>query len=161
MRPEEVTRIKKENVHLSAGYIFNPYGKTKAAKRKIPLTGRAADVLRARMEQAAGSYVFPHKDDPGKPMIKVNNAHYGALKRSGMERFTVYDLRHTFATRATMSGVDLVTLAALLGHSRIQMVMRYAHPTAAHQVSAIKKLESFTTRRQMEVFAAGEAAMVN
>ena len=78
-----------------------------------------------------------------------------------MERFTVYDLCHTFATRATMSGVDLLTLAALLGHNRIQMVMRYAHPTAEHQLSAIKKLESFTTRRQIKVFAAGEVAMVN
>jgi integrase len=161
MRPEEVTRITKENVHLGAGYVFNPYGKTKAAKRKLPLTSRAAEVLRARIGQSEGSYIFPHKDDPSKPMIKVNNAHYGALKRSGVERFTVYDLRHTFATRATMSGVDLVTLAALLGHSRIQMVMRYAHPTAEHQVSAIKKLESFTTGRQMEVFAASNAALVN
>jgi hypothetical protein len=33
-----------------------------------------------------------------------------------------------------MSGCDLVTLAALLGHSRIQMVMRYAHPVKQHKI---------------------------
>lgn len=43
--------------------------------------------------------------------------------------FRLYDLRHTFATRAAEAGVDIMTLAALLRHSRMQMVMRYAHPT--------------------------------
>jgi hypothetical protein len=42
-----------------------------------------------------------------------------------------------------MSGIDLVTLAAMLGHSRIQMVLRYAHPTEAHQMNAMARLEAF------------------
>jgi hypothetical protein len=37
--------------------------------------------------------------------------------------------------QSAMSGIDLVTLAAMLGHSRIQMVLRYAHPTQEHQSS--------------------------
>ncbi len=56
--------------------------------------------------------------------------------------------RHTFASRAAMSGVDLVTLAALLGHSKIQMVLRYALPTEEHQVNAIRKLEDFSIAQQ-------------
>jgi integrase len=55
-------------------------------------------------------------------------------------------LRHTWATRAAMAGVDLVTLAAMLGHCRVQMVMRYAHPTEEHQFNAMRKLESFTAK---------------
>jgi hypothetical protein len=35
MRPEDVYRIERGNVHLSEGYVFNPLGKTKAAKRRI------------------------------------------------------------------------------------------------------------------------------
>jgi integrase len=80
-------------------------------------------------------------------MIKVNNAHTAALRRSGVKHFRLYDLRHSFATRATMAGIDLVTLAALLGHSRIQMVLRYAHPTEEHQIGAIRKLEQFNIER--------------
>ena len=55
----------------------------------------------------------------------------------------LYGCRHTFATRAAEAGVDLVTPAALLGHSRVQMVMRYAHPTEEHQFNAMKKMEAY------------------
>lgn len=74
--------------------------------------------------------------------VKLNAAHRGAVSRAGIEPVRLYDLRHTFATRATEAGVDLVTLAALLGHSRVQMVMRYAHPSERHQFEAIKRIEA-------------------
>ena len=53
----------------------------------------------------------------------------------------IYDLRHRFATRFAESGGDLVSLKALLGHTNIQMVTRYAHPTERHRLDAIKKME--------------------
>jgi len=87
MRPEEVYTIERENVHLVEGFLFNPIGKTKSAKRKIALTVSAADVLRARLNKASGRYLFPHEKDADKPMLKVNNAHSGALKRSSVPYF--------------------------------------------------------------------------
>ena len=45
-----------------------------------------------------------------------------------------------------MAGVDLVTLAAMLGHSRIQMVLRYAHPTEEHQFAAMQNRRAFISR---------------
>src|SRR6185503_11753837 len=56
MRPEEVYRIRRENVHLEQGYLFNPYGKTKAARRKIPLSPAASTVLLKRQEKAKSEY---------------------------------------------------------------------------------------------------------
>jgi len=160
MRPEEVYRITRPNVHLAEGCLLNPFGKTKAAKRKIPLTTLAIEVLRNHLVQskkgsqtdAESPYLFPHERDAGKPMLKVNNGHQGALKRSKVPRFRLYDLRHTWATRAAMSGIDLVTLAAMLGHSRIQMVLRYAHPTQQHQVEAMRRLEQFNAAKQIAEF---------
>jgi integrase len=149
MRPEELYRLRRENVNLEAGWVFNPYGKSKAARRTLSLTRRAAEALKGRLAAAEGDYVFPLDGDPSKPMGKANNFHNAALKRSGVPHFRLYDLRHTFATRAAESGVDLVTLAALLGHSKIQMVMRYAHPQAEHKAQAIRKMEEFQAAKQM------------
>lgn len=139
MRPEEVYRIRRENVHLEQGYLFNPYGKTKAAKRKVFLTNVAAAVLQKRLDKVKGVYLFPGRGVGDRPIIKVNNAHTATLTRAELSHFTLYSLRHTWATRATEKGVDLVTLAAMLGHSRIQMVLRYAHPSEEHQLNAMKK----------------------
>ena len=75
----------------------------------------------------------------GKPIVKVNNAHTATRKRCGVAPFTLYSLRHTWATAE--SGVHLVTLAAMLGHSKINMVLRYAHPTEQHQAAAMQKIQ--------------------
>ena len=88
-------------------------------------------------------YLFPCETDSSRPVPKVNNAHDRAVRDSKIVSFRLYDLRHTWATRAAMSGIDLVTLAAMLGHSRIQMVLRYAHPTQQHQHQAMERLEQF------------------
>ena len=39
MRPEEVFRIRIENIDFRQRTIFNPFGKTKAARRTIPYDG--------------------------------------------------------------------------------------------------------------------------
>jgi integrase len=150
MRPEEVCRMRREDVHLEQSYYFNPYGKTKAAKRKVPLSVKAVEIVERRLSETQGEYLFPGgrgSDDMSKPIVKVNNPHNRALKRSGVRYFRLYDLRHTWATRAAMAGVDLVTLAAMLGHSRIQMVLRYAHPTEEHQFQAMRKIEAFAVAK--------------
>jgi integrase len=128
MRPEEVYRIRSENMHIAQGYLFNPHGKTKAARRRVPLTLAAKAVLEVRMK-SGGTFLFPCETDEQTPIPKVNNAHDRVVRDSNLPPFRLYDLRHTWATRAAMSGIDLVTLAAMLSHSRIQMVLRYAHPT--------------------------------
>jgi integrase len=156
MRPEEIYRARRENVNLDDGYVFNPYGKSKAARRAIALTRRAADMLKSRLASSSGDYVFPLDADPSKPMKRIDVAHHAALKASKVSHFRLYDLRHTFATRAAESGVDLVTLAALLGHSKIQMVLRYAHPQAEHKAQAIRKMEEFQAAKQMEESKASE-----
>jgi integrase len=118
------------------------------ARRKLSLTRRAADLLARRLGEGESEYVFPLDSDPSKPMKDANPLHRAALKASGCAAFKLYDLRHTFATRAVEAGVDLVTLKMIMGHSRIEMTLRYAHPNEEHQVLAIRKIEEFAIQRQ-------------
>jgi integrase len=146
MRPEEVYRIQPQNVHLPKSYLLNPFGKTKAAKRRITLTASARDVLKRRMVDC-GAYLFPCETDDKRPVPKVNNAHDRAIRDSGIRPARLYDLRHTWATRAAESGIDLVTLAAMLGHSKINMVLRYVHVQQAHQTQAMQRMEQYVLKQ--------------
>jgi integrase len=159
MRPEEVYTIRPENVDLERRTIQVPQGKTKAARRLLTLTSAAIEVLKRRMAGLESSYVFPCETDSKRPIPKVNNAHDRAVKDSKIAPLRLYDLRHTWATRAAMSGIDLVTLAAMLGHSRIQMVLRYAHPTQAHQAKAMEQLEQFNAAQQISAFEKQQPSM--
>ncbi len=145
MRPDEVRNLKIADIFLDKGFLEIRKGKTKSAKRRIPLTDRAFDVLDTRIRNAEGSFLFPGEktaSNADSPLVKVNSAHYGALRRSKVDKFRLYDLRHTFATRQAEAGTDLVTLASLLGHSRLEMVMRYAHPSESHKIEAMKRMDA-------------------
>jgi integrase len=143
MRPEEVFNLKRADVNLGDGFLTIHRGKTAAARRRIALTTAATEMLKARLGASVGSpYVYPHSDNPARPLPNVHGAHHRALKSCKVAPFRLYDLRHTWATRAAECGIDPVTLAAMLGHSRIQMVLRYAHPTQIHQTNAMERLET-------------------
>jgi integrase len=89
-------------------------------------------------------FVFPSPYNIEKPVASVKKAHRSAAGRAKIKgHFRLYDLRHTFATRAVASGADLPTLNALLGHASIQMTMRYVHPAAEQKRMVIEKLEKF------------------
>jgi len=99
-----------------------------------------------------GQYLFPHRNDPNRPTLKVNNAHdrvIESLEKEGIAPFRHYDFRHTFASRTAIAGMDLVTLAAILGHSRIEMVLRYAKPSFDHQAEQVKRVERFNAGKQI------------
>ena len=65
-----------------------------------------------------------------------------ACEETGIEGYTWHCNRHTFASRLVMAGVDLRTVAELLGHRTLQMVMRYSHLAPQHQSNAVDRLVS-------------------
>lgn len=62
------------------------------------------------------------------------------VKAAGLESFTWHCLRHTFASRLVMEGVDLRTVQQLMGHKTIQMTVRYAHLAPQHELAAVQRL---------------------
>ena len=57
------------------------------------------------------------------------------------QRITVHTLRHTYASRLVMAGVDLATIRKLMGHSSIETTMRYAHLARPHIEDAVLVLD--------------------
>jgi integrase len=91
------------------------------------------------------AWIFPSRRKPGQHITKVNSGHdrlcEKALEVGVSLNFVLYDFRHTFATRVAQAGIDLATLAAILGHSSIRIVQRYVLPTADHKRSAMVRYD--------------------
>lgn len=138
----EVYGIEREDFHPEKNFVQIVKGKTKSARRRVYLTKRAKNILLRRSEQFKGKYLFPHFDiDGNQPTGTLSYIHSEVIEKLKF-RFRIYDCRHTFASRAVESGVDLVTLAAILGHVNLKMLTRYCHPSEAAKENAILKMEN-------------------
>jgi site-specific recombinase XerD len=63
---------------------------------------------------------------------------YGKLAR--LDDLTPHVLRHTFARHSLDAGTDLVTVATLLGHERLETTARYAKPSGRDLERAVERL---------------------
>ena len=159
-RPYEIMSLAKTDVDLERRKMCIRKGKSRAARRKLDLTAESCRILAQRMP-GESPWIFPSRRNPGQHIARVNNAHDHLLeqaKKDGIElEFVLYDFRHTFATRMAEEGIDLATLAKILGHNSIRIVERYVHPTDEHKKRAMVRYEA----AQMIRAAAGESGWPN
>jgi integrase len=94
LRPEEVFRIRTENIDFTERTIFNPFGKTKAARRKVTMTADVVEMLKRRTKKPKSPFVFPSRGNLDQPIGSVRKAHDAAVEKAGIkEHFRLYDLR--------------------------------------------------------------------
>lgn len=104
--------------------------------RHIPLSMTAIKTLEDwRMQTEGVGLVYPGKD--GKPLQDLKTAWSKLLIDADIKSFRWHDMRHHFASKLVMRGVDLNTVRELLGHSDIKMTLRYAHLAPEHKRAAI------------------------
>jgi len=63
----------------------------------------------------------------GTPMTDARYWFDPALAEAGIGNYTWHDNRHSACSRWVMGGVPLAAVAKYVGHSTVQMTMRYAH----------------------------------
>src|SRR5271165_2108205 len=96
------------------GYIRIRDGKSKNARRILPLTDKANEMLRNRQQTACGELVFANRDGRRYLVTSINHLHQKARAIVGLGKdFVIHSLRHTMLTRLGESGVDAFTITAL------------------------------------------------
>lgn len=164
MRPGEAFALCWQNIYLNgtAGLIQVTAGKTKAARRMLPMIPAVYEALKARREAAGNpeeGWIFPsssHEGHLNKDTAK--DQHRKAIERAnaktkckkGLNYFQPYVLRHTALTRLAEAGCDVFTLARIAGHSSITITQRYVHP----QADAIERAFQQATKAAISVIPA-------
>ena len=111
----------------------------------LPLNETAFGIIEARLAVQHGPYVF-YSPMTGDRFKDVKGALLAAVKRAGLPKITWHMFRHTFASRLTRDGVDIVTVKELLGDSDISTTMRYAHSNDEAKRRAVQKLRNGDSR---------------
>ena len=122
--------------------------KTYAGTRKIVLPPSTAQLLRERRKTALTEWIFPNPIKPEQPTDPgaAYNRLKVLLKQAGLPDIRFHDLRHTFATHAMASGVDVKTLSGILGHTQAAFTLdTYTHTTGDMQKRAAEIVDDFMT----------------
>ena len=107
--------------------------------RHIPLNTVALAAFAELYRNSSGEgYVFTNRH--GDRLLKGRHWFEPAVREANVKDFSWHCLRHTFASRLVMAGVDLRTVQQLMGHKTIQMTVRYAHLAPEHQMAAVERL---------------------
>ena len=154
-RLSELTELKWRDVHLGLGSYIECKGKGRK-ERCIPLTSQSNRCLQAwakEVNDLPSDIVFPTIH--GKKMssdtfqylvkkyTKVAAKNCTSLKG---KKVTPHVLRHTTAMQLVQNGVDLSSIALLLGHESITTTYIYLNANLEMKEKILKKLPSLNTK---------------
>lgn len=149
LRRGDLFGLKWEHIHLDRRQIVKVIEKTSHARRKagkkpeaaiLPLSSEAVAILTQceRQKHPTSPYVFTSPRSGGR-LDNIKKAFEALLDRAKIPDFRFHDLRHTFASRLVMAGVDINTVRELMTHSDIKMTLVYAHLSPDHKAAALER----------------------
>ena len=129
--------------------IWKP--KTKRAARVVPIAPPLAPIIAHHLEAyASADWLMPALEDPGRPFAyksyrnrfaEIVAAAELVSGRKDPRGVVFHTLRHTFASWLVMRGVDLYTVAQLLGDTLQMVENTYAHLAPDFKKRAVAALE--------------------
>ncbi len=133
MRPSQMGRLRPEDFRLDEPTPFVAVPRGKGGRlAAVPLVGEGLDAAREFMAIGAyGSWSCP----------SANRALAGAARKAGRPTFTVYQIRHAFATGLRRTGSDVADIQDLYGHTDPETTMIYAPPQLQKHAEAIERLQ--------------------
>jgi integrase len=140
LRPEELFGLERRDVDRKAGVLhvrrrftdgrLKEGGKTDGSVRTVPLRKVVTDALDAMPPRIDSPLLFPAPRGGHIDVEKFRHREWSpalrAVRGLGIAHRRLYDCRHTFATWAIESGVELWYLARIMGTSTVQIEDTYA-----------------------------------
>ena len=133
MRPSQMARLQPDDFRLGepTPFVVVPRGKG-GRLAAIPLVGEGLEAAQEFMSiRAYGRWSCP----------SANKALARAARKAGRPGFTVYQIRHSFATGLRRTGSDLADIQDLYGHTDPETTMIYAPPQLQKHAAAIARME--------------------
>jgi integrase len=138
LRLNEILNLRWEEVDLENGVVKMLVQKNRRML-EVPLNEKALAVVEGWHGHRKCEYVF-YNPETGGQWKDLWLGLKRACRKAGIDGVTWHTFRHTFASRLTRAGADLVTVKELLGHSAVSVTMRYAHTNRDSKVRAVKLL---------------------
>lgn len=108
--------------------------KTRTSKRELPIPKQLLPALRQMRKERLSDYVISSNKDKVISVRAYQRSFELMLKRLDIQHKGFHALRHTFATRALECGMDVKTLAEILGHKNASITLnRYVHSMTEHK----------------------------
>ena len=115
--------------------------KTTHSRRVIPLPKQIIPILREMKRHSNSSYVVAGKSESAISIRSYQRSFELLQKKLGLQSRGFHSLRHTFATRALESGMDVKSLSEILGHKNPTITLnRYVHSLMDHKRAMMDKL---------------------
>ena len=135
-RRGELLGLTWRDVDLDAGLAY--LGRTKNGDRRtLVLLPDVVEALRPFKSSDPARYVFGSVRSRYQEPARIETAWREALARAKVRDFRFHDLRHCCASYLAQAGVDLNTVAEVLGHRTLSMARRYTHLTTANKAAAM------------------------
>ena len=100
---------------------------SKSGPRTVWLSSAARAIIDAIPRYSPDCpFLFPARP-PTRPINKLAYQWDRIRNEAGLPGLRIHDLRHSWASVAAMNGVDMVTVAKLLGHALVETTERYTH----------------------------------
>jgi len=141
MRAGEAARLVWADIDWESGEIQIQIGKTKNARRRIPMSAKVRAILTDLQKTATASHVFTRGN--GQP-ITVGWASHNftwAARKLGLKGCVLHSCRHSALTRWGRAGMDAFAIMRMAGHANITQSEKYTHTDSAWRRSAMNLLD--------------------